>query len=88
MKAVVYTGDNSAEYTDVDSPVLQDGQTRVDLSFCGICGSDMHAWHGHDERRVPPLVLGHEAVGRAKDCLLYTSPSPRDVSRSRMPSSA
>ena len=67
MKAVVYTGDNSAEYTDVDSPVVQDGQTRVDLSFCGICGSDMHAWHGHDERRVPPLVLGHEAVGRAKD---------------------
>ena len=41
MKAVVYTGDNSAEYTDVDSPVVQDGQTRVDLSFCGICGSDM-----------------------------------------------
>ena len=25
----------------------------------------MHAWHGHDERRIPPLVLGHEAVGRA-----------------------
>ena len=49
MKAVVCTGDNSAEYTDVDSPVVQDGQTRVDLSFCGICGSDMHAWHGHDE---------------------------------------
>ena len=27
----------------------------------------MHAWHGHDERRVPPLVLGHEAVGLAVD---------------------
>ena len=33
MKAVVYTGDNSAEYKDVDSPVVRDGQTRVDLSF-------------------------------------------------------
>ena len=33
MKAVVYTGDNSAEYTDADSPVVQDGQTRVGLSF-------------------------------------------------------
>ena len=52
MKAVVYTGDNSAEYMDVDNPVKQEGQTRVDLFFCGICGSDMHAWHGHDERRV------------------------------------
>ena len=27
----------------------------------------MHAWHGKDERRIPPLVLGHEAVGRAMD---------------------
>ena len=26
----------------------------------------MHAWHGHDARRVPPLILGHEIVGIAK----------------------
>ena len=45
-------------------PVAQDNETLVDLSFCGICGS---AWHGKDERRIPPLVLGHEAVGRAMD---------------------
>jgi threonine dehydrogenase-like Zn-dependent dehydrogenase len=38
----------------------------VDISHCGICGSDMHAWHGHDPRRVPPLILGHEAVGVAR----------------------
>ena len=42
------------------------GQSIVDVAFCGICGSDMHAWHGHDERRVPPLVLGHEAVGTVR----------------------
>ena len=65
MKAVVYTGDHASAFRDVDAPVAQDGQTIVDLSFCGICGSDMHAWHGKDERRIPPLVLGHEAVGRA-----------------------
>ncbi len=67
MKAVVYTGDHASAFRDVDAPVAQDGQTLVDLSFCGICGSDMHAWHGKDERRIPPLVLGHEAVGRAMD---------------------
>ena len=67
MKAVVYTGDHASEYRDVDAPAAGAGQTIVDLSFCGICGSDMHAWHGKDERRVPPLVLGHEAVGRAID---------------------
>ena len=29
----------------------------------GICGSDMHAYHGHDSRRPAPLILGHEAAG-------------------------
>ena len=65
MKALVYTGMNSSELRDVEAPVALGGQSIVDLSFCGICGSDMHAWHGHDERRIPPLVLGHEAVGTA-----------------------
>ena len=63
MKALVYTGTQMSEIRDVDVPVAGDNQVLVDLAFCGICGSDMHAWHGHDERRVPPLVLGHEAVG-------------------------
>jgi L-iditol 2-dehydrogenase len=31
----------------------------------GICGSDLHAYLGHDERRPPPLILGHEVSGRA-----------------------
>ncbi|GAB4357448.1 MAG: hypothetical protein Kow00114_08990 [Kiloniellaceae bacterium] len=33
------------------------------MEACCICGSDMHAFHGKDERRKPPLILGHEAVG-------------------------
>ena len=67
MKAVVYTGGHASEFRDVDAPVAGEGQSLVDLSYCGICGSDMHAWHGKDERRVPPMILGHEAVGRAVD---------------------
>ncbi len=63
MKALVYTGTQLSEIRDVELPIAGPGQVLVDLAFCGICGSDMHAWHGHDERRVPPLVLGHEAVG-------------------------
>ena len=63
MKALVYTGTQQSEIRHLDAPVAGDGESLVDISFCGICGSDMHAWHGHDERRIPPLVLGHEAVG-------------------------
>ena len=65
MRALVYTGTQLSEIRDVPTPVCDLEQVVVDLAFCGICGSDMHAWHGHDDRRVPPLVLGHEAVGVA-----------------------
>ena len=67
MRALVYTGTQLSEIRDVPTPVCDREQAVVELAFCGICGSDMHAWHGHDERRVPPLVLGHEAVGVAND---------------------
>ena len=66
MKALVYTGTQQSEIQHLDAPVAGTGESIVDISFCGICGSDMHAWHGHDERRVPPLVLGHEAVGTVR----------------------
>jgi len=70
MKALVYTGTMRSEIRDVPLAEPAPGQVVVDLAFCGLCGSDMHAWHGHDERRVPPLVLGHEAVGVVRDGVL------------------
>lgn len=66
MKALVYTDTMQTQYRDEADPVVGEGQVVVDISHCGICGSDMHAWHGHDARRIPPLILGHEAVGIAR----------------------
>jgi len=66
MKALVYTDTMQTEFRDEHDAIAGAGEVVVDLSHCGICGSDMHAWHGHDERRVPPLILGHEAVGIAR----------------------
>ena len=63
MKALVYIDTQMSEVRDVEVPTVGKNQALVDIFYCGICGSDMHAWHGHDERRIPPLVLGHEAVG-------------------------
>lgn len=63
MKALVYTAPRESEIREIAVPIPMPGQALVALAFCGICGSDMHAWHGHDERRVAPLVLGHEAAG-------------------------
>ncbi|MGE4373174.1 MAG: alcohol dehydrogenase catalytic domain-containing protein [Xanthobacter sp.] len=63
MKALVYTGPNALEFRDVPSPTPGNDEVVVQVEAVGICGSDMHAFHGHDARRPPPLVLGHEAAG-------------------------
>lgn len=64
MQALVYTGANRLEMQEVAVPRPGPGELLVEVGAVGICGSDMHAFHGHDERRPPPLILGHEAAGR------------------------
>ena len=64
MKALVYTGPKTLVFRDEPDPQAnKDVVVKVDV--CGICGSDMHAYLGHDERRPPPQILGHEAAGVA-----------------------
>ena len=63
MKALVYTGPGELEFVDVDDPVPETDFSLVRVDSTGICGSDMHGFLGHDERRPPPLILGHEASG-------------------------
>ncbi len=63
MKALVYTGSKAMEFRTVDDPTPAAGDALITIRASGICGSDMHAWAGHDERRPAPLVLGHEAAG-------------------------
>jgi L-iditol 2-dehydrogenase len=63
MKALVYTGPRGLAYREEPEPMPGNDEVLVKVEAVGICGSDMHAYHGHDERRPPPLVLGHEAAG-------------------------
>lgn len=65
MRALVYTGIEALEMRDVAVPVPAKGEVVVDVESVGICGSDMHAFLGHDDRRPAPLILGHEVAGLA-----------------------
>ena len=67
MKALVYTDTEKLEYKDFNDPNLVNGESIIKVSASGICGSDMHAYHGKDERRIPPLILGHEVSGIIKE---------------------
>jgi threonine dehydrogenase-like Zn-dependent dehydrogenase len=64
MRALVYTGPNALELREETVPTAVDGEVVVKVEAVGICGSDMHAYHGYDSRRPAPLILGHEAAGR------------------------
>ena len=67
MKALVYTGTEELTYREEKDPVETSGESILKVHASGICGSDMHAYHGKDERRIPPLILGHEVSGKILD---------------------
>ena len=63
MQALVYTDIQKLIYREEKNPKLLNGESIIKVSASGICGSDMHAYHGNDNRRIPPLILGHEVSG-------------------------
>ena len=64
MKALVNTASLQMIYRDEpDSVMLADDEVTLRIDAVGICGSDMHTYHGHDPRRIPPIILGHEFAG-------------------------
>lgn len=63
MKALVYTRPGEMQLLEREMPSAASGEVVLKIEAVGICGSDMHAWHGHDPRRKPGLILGHEFAG-------------------------
>lgn len=66
MKAMLLTEYKNLEVTEVDDPTIGDKDLLIEVRACGICGSDIHGYDGSSGRRIPPLVMGHEAAGVVK----------------------
>jgi L-iditol 2-dehydrogenase len=64
MKALLLTKYRSLEIAEVPTPVVGAGEVLIRVGACGICGSDVHGYDGSSGRRIPPIVMGHEAAGR------------------------
>jgi len=67
MRSLVYTAPHSVAMEDRPRPQPAPGESEIAVTLAGICGSDISGFLGHSRRRVPPLVLGHELVGRDGD---------------------
>ena len=63
MKALLLTDYMRLELTEVAEPTIGPRDVLIRVRSCGICGSDVHGLDGSTGRRIPPLVMGHEAAG-------------------------
>ncbi len=63
MKALVLEEYNRLVFKDFPDPELAVNEVMVEVKAAGICGSDVHGMDGSSGRRVPPLIMGHEASG-------------------------
>src|SRR6266849_152094 len=63
MKALLLSSYRNLEIADVPVPTPATDEVLVRVAACGICGSDVHGYDGTSGRRIPPLVMGHEAAG-------------------------
>ncbi len=67
MRALVYTAPHHVELQDIPRRIPVLGESEIAVTAAGICGSDISGFLGHSRRRVPPMVLGHELIGRRQD---------------------
>ena len=63
MQALVLTDYRKLELQNVDLPKFGPNDVLIRVAACGICGSDVHGYDGSSGRRVPPIIMGHEAAG-------------------------
>jgi L-iditol 2-dehydrogenase len=63
MKALLLSEYNQLDIADLPAPVPGADEILVRVAACGICGSDVHGYDGTSGRRIPPIVMGHEAAG-------------------------
>lgn len=62
MKAAYYKEKGKFEIGEGHSVAPQAGEVRLDVAYCGVCGTDVHIYHGVMDARVkPPQTVGHEA---------------------------
>ena len=64
MKAALYEGNKTFSVVEKEKKAPQKGEVRIKVAYCGICGTDVHIYHGMMDQRVSiPQIIGHEMSG-------------------------
>jgi (R,R)-butanediol dehydrogenase / meso-butanediol dehydrogenase / diacetyl reductase len=65
---VYYEGGGRFSVGDCVARPPDGGEVRLDVAYCGVCGTDLHIAHGAMDARIrPPQVIGHEMAGRVAE---------------------
>src|SRR5215467_11771425 len=77
MKALVKyaSGNGNMDVLDMPEPECGANKVKVEVAFCGVCGTDLHVCHD-TFRNFPPVILGHEISA----VVVETGPNVKDVS--------
>ncbi len=63
MRALLLSAYEKLDIVDLPTPAIAPDEVLIRVAACGICGSDVHGYDGGSGRRIPPVVMGHEAAG-------------------------
>ncbi|WP_263410649.1 galactitol-1-phosphate 5-dehydrogenase [Terriglobus tenax] len=63
MRALMLAEYENLQVIDMPVPPVAGDEVLIQVAACGICGSDVHGYDGGSGRRIPPIVMGHEAAG-------------------------
>lgn len=64
MKAIYFEGNKKLQVRECTPVVPGAGEVQIEVAFAGICGTDMHIYHGHMDKRITfPHIMGHEMSG-------------------------
>jgi L-iditol 2-dehydrogenase len=74
MKALILKEYKHFAFEDTDPPKIKDDEVLVRVKSCSICGSDVHGMDGSTGRRIPPIIMGHEAAGVIEEAGPLASP--------------
>ncbi|BEU86708.1 sorbitol dehydrogenase [Selenomonas sp. TAMA-11512] len=64
MQAAVVTDVGKVEMQEIERPMIREDEVLIQVANAGVCGSDLHLFHGTHAFRKPPAVLGHEIAGK------------------------
>ncbi len=67
MRALYYPAFDQLTQLNLPAPTPADGEVLLQVSACGICGSELESFRHHSLRRPPPLIMGHEFCGTVVD---------------------